>query len=142
MKTLNFYLTFAGNCEEAINFYHKIFGGEIVTKQTFGESPVPSEENWKNKIMHVHYKSDGIELMASDAMPGQPVNAGSNISLSLNFSDETEQNKIFSALSEGGNVIMPLEDQFWGARFGMVTDKFGFHWMLNCPKPQASQQPA
>lgn len=142
MKTFNVYLTFNGNCEEAINFYKNILGGEIITKQTFGESPMPSEENWKNKIMHVHYKADGIELMASDSMPEQPVNAGSNISLSINLTDEAEQTKIFNALAEGGKVTMPLADQFWGARFGMLTDKFGYHWMLNCQKPQSQQQPS
>jgi PhnB protein len=141
MKNLNVYLTFNGNCDEAINFYKKILGGEIITKQTFGESPMPSEENWKNKIMHVHYKSEGIELMASDSMPDQPVNAGSNISLSINMTDEDEQTRVFNALAEGGTITMPLADQFWGARFGMLTDKFGYHWMLNCQKPQTSQQP-
>ena len=142
MKNLNVYLTFNGNCEEAINFYKKILGGEIITRQTFGESPMPSEENWKNKIMHVHYKSEGIELMASDSMPDQPVNAGSNISLSINLTDEAEQTRVFNALAEGGTITMPLADQFWGARFGMLTDKFGYHWMLNCQKPQPSQQPS
>ena len=142
MKTLNVYLTFNGNCEEAINFYRNILGGEIITRQTFGEAPMPSEENWKNKIMHVHYKSENIELMASDSMPNQPVKSGENITLNISLTDENEQTRIFNALAEGGTITMPLADQFWGARFGMLTDKFGFHWMLNCQKPQTSQQPS
>src|SRR5215217_4920070 len=142
MKTLNVYLAFDGNCDEAINFYKKVLGGEIITRQTFGEAPMPSDENSKNRIMHIHFKSENIELMASDSMPGQPVSSGSNISLSINLTDENEQTKIFNALAEDGTITMPLADQFWGARFGMLTDRFGFNWMLNCQKPQSSQQPA
>ncbi|MFI5136087.1 MAG: VOC family protein [Chitinophagales bacterium] len=136
MKNLVVYLTFAGNCEEALNFYKNALGGEIIMKQTFGESPVPSEENWKNKIMHSQFKAEGIFFMASDNMDGKPVATGANISLSIDVSDENEQTKIFSALAEGGMVTMPLEDTFWGARFGMLRDKFGIVWMLNHDKPK------
>jgi PhnB protein len=135
MNSFNVYLTFAGNCEEAINFYKECLGGEIISKQTFGEAPMPVDENYKSKIIHIDFKSGDIHLMASDAMPGQPVIAGTNISLSINLTDEKEQEIIFNKLSTGGKVTMPLENTFWGAKFGMLTDKYGFNWMLNCTKP-------
>jgi PhnB protein len=136
MKGLVVYLIFGGNCEEALNFYRSALGGEIIMKSTYGESPLPSDEKWKNKIMHAQFKADNIFFMASDAMPDQLIKPGDNISLSLDFSNEEEQAKIFNALSAGGDVTMPLEDTFWGARFGMLRDKFGIAWMLNLDKPK------
>ena len=72
-----------------------------------------------------------MHFLVSDTMPGQPVNSGTNLSLSLNFNDADEMNKIFVALSEEGKITMELQDTFWGARFGMLTDKYGFDWMFN-----------
>jgi len=136
MKNLVVYLTFPGNCEEALNFYKKALGGEIIMKQTFGESPMPSEESAKNRIMHSQFKADEIFFMASDSMPGQTIHPGENVSLSINFTDENELARIFNALAEGGNVTMPLQDTYWNARFGMLRDKYGIAWMLNYDKPQ------
>ena|SRR2546428_10279043 len=134
MKNLNVYLFFPGNCQEAINFYKQSLGGEIAFMGTYGESPEPCADADKNKIMHTSLKADGITIMASDCPTDQPVVNGNNISLSLNFSDEKEQETIFTNLSSGGNVTMPLQDTFWGAKFGMLTDKFGINWMVNCEK--------
>lgn len=131
MKQLNVYLAFPGTCEEALNFYKNCFDGEIVSISRFGESPVESPEEYKQKIMHAEFKADGIFFMASDGMPGQPVPPGDMVSLSINTTDAQEQETIFNRLAEGGNVTMPLGATFWGAVFGMVTDRFGIHWMLN-----------
>jgi len=131
MKQLNVYLAFPGTCEEALNFYKTCLDGEIVSISRFGESPVETPEAYKQKIMHAEFKADGIFFMASDGMPGQPVPPGDMVSLSINLTDAQEQETIFNRLAEGGKVTMPLETTFWGAVFGMVTDKFGIHWMLN-----------
>ena len=136
MKTLGIYLTFSGNCEEALNFYKQALGGEILSMQRF--ESVPSEklaDSDKKKIMHSEFKSENIYFMASDSIhPEYPVINGSNITLSLNFTDEKEQETIFNNLAAGGKVTMPLADAFWGAKFGMLVDKYGFNWMVNCEK--------
>ncbi|MEX0966494.1 MAG: VOC family protein [Bacteroidia bacterium] len=141
MKNLNVYLNFPGNCEEALNFYKDCFKGNIKSKQTYGDAPpdpgmkIPSGH--KDKILHSELEADGIYFMACDAMPGQDsVTFGNNVSLSINLDDETEQTRIFDALLKGGTQIMPLENTFWGARFGMLKDKFGINWMLNCQKEE------
>ncbi len=131
MKQLNVYLAFPGTCEEALNFYKTCFGGEITSMQRFGDSPVESSEEHKQKIMHAEFKADGMYFMASDGMPGQPVPSGEMVTLSINLTDGAEQERIFNCLAEGGKVTMPLGGTFWGAVFGMVTDKFGIPWMLN-----------
>ncbi|MGA2296854.1 MAG: VOC family protein [FCB group bacterium] len=138
MKSFNVYLTFPGNCEEAINFYKSCFGGEILSKQTFGDTQMqyPVADEYKSKIMHIDYKSDVMHLMASDGMPDQPPIVGNNLSLSIDATDEKEQETFFNKLSAGGVVTMPLQDTFWNAKFGMVKDRFGINWMLNYYKPK------
>lgn len=89
------------------------------------------DESLKDRVLHAEFKSDHIEFMAADSGHKQKVNFGNHISLSINLYDEDEQTAIFNKLSEGGKVHMPLENTFWGARFGMVEDKFGVNWMLN-----------
>jgi PhnB protein len=131
MEAIIPYLNFNGNAAEALNFYSKTLNGQVVYKQTFGESPMESSEEQKDKIMHASFKAGNLNFLVSDTMPGQPVTSGTNISLSLNFNDADEMNKTFTALSEGGKVTMELQDTFWGARFGMLEDKYGFNWMFN-----------
>lgn len=131
MKKLNVYLTFPGTCEEALNFYKDCLGGEIVAMQRFGEAPMPSPDDYKQKIIHAQFQSEGIFLMASDGMPGQPVTAGDNVHLSLDFTDGGEQEAVFNKLAAGGKVTMPLEKTFWGAVFGMLVDKYGNSWLFN-----------
>jgi PhnB protein len=135
MASIAPYLAFNGNCREAFGFYGQVFGAEPFI-QTFGESPVDASEDAKGLVMHTHLDAGSIQLMASDAMPGQPpVEFGSNVSLSVNCDSEEQQTRLFNALAEGGTVTMPLQDVFWGARFGMCTDKFGVHWMFNLDRP-------
>jgi PhnB protein len=135
MATINPYLNFAGNTEEAFTFYKSVFGGEFMTLQRFKDVPgidVAGED--REKIMHVSLPiGNGNVLMATDALEsmGQTLNAGNNFSISINAASKEEATSLFTALSEGGKVVMPLEDAFWGAYFGMFTDKFGIQWMVN-----------
>lgn len=130
MAQITPYLTFDGNCREAMNFYKACFGGEL-NVQTFGEAPMESSEADKERIMHAELRSAELILMASDGMPHQALIPGNNITLSVHSKSKEEQEKYFNKLAEGGNITMPLADTFWGAYFGMLTDKFGMHWMFN-----------
>ncbi len=140
MTTLNAYLTFNGNCEEAFNFYKSIFGGEFAHVARFKEMPPsdhcpPVTEEDKEKIMHISLPiSKECILMGSDTSEafGPPPTFGNNFSLSINTDTTEEVDRIFKALSEGGQVIMPAEKTFWDAYFGMCTDKFGIQWMVSC----------
>ena len=132
MQAIVPYLNFNGNAAEALEFYSKALEGSVAFSQTFGESPMPVSEEHKNRIMHATFKAGDLIFMCSDIVePVPPATAGTNVSFSLNFDNVESIDKTFNALSEGGNVTMPLQDTFWGARFGMITDKYGFHWMFN-----------
>lgn len=130
------YLNFNGNAAEALAFYSKALNGAVEFQQTFGESPMEVPAEVKNHIMHATFRAGNLTFMVSDSMPGQEASAGSNLSLSLHFTDEDAINKTFDALSEGADITMPLQDTFWGARFGMLKDKYGFHWLFNYDYPK------
>jgi PhnB protein len=136
MVTINPYLNFAGNTEEAFKFYKSVFGGEFSTVQRFKDTPesgrVPEKE--KNMLMHIALPLGKTNtLMATDALEsmGHKFTAGDNIHLSVETESKDEALKIFNGLSAGGTVKMPLADTFWGAYFGMLKDKFGIHWMVS-----------
>ncbi|MBS3913184.1 MAG: VOC family protein [Bacteroidetes bacterium] len=130
MASLNPYLNFNGNCKEAMTHYHHIIGGDFQL-QTFGDAPMDSPPELKDQVMHASIVSDKITIMASDAQPGQPATFGSAIWLNINCDSGDQQNHLWNGLSDGGTVVMELQDTFWGARFGMFIDKFGIGWMLN-----------
>ncbi len=132
MKTLVPYLFFRGNCEEAMNYYKECLDGEITALQRFGDTEMPVDDDHKQKIMHGELKADGIHMMFSDGAPHKDITVGDNVQLNINLKSEEEQNRLFEQLSKGGEVTMPLEKTFWGARYGMLKDKFGIRWMLNC----------
>ncbi|MDR3576933.1 MAG: VOC family protein [Anaerolineaceae bacterium] len=134
MKTLDPYLTFGGNCREAMNYYREVLNGEITQIQTFGETNYQVEDKYKQRIMHEELKIEGIHIMASDGDVNFEVQPGNNVALSIDMTDEKEQARIFESLAQGGTVTMPLQETFWGAKFGMLTDRFGINWILNCPK--------
>ncbi len=136
MVTINTYLTFNGNAEEAFNFYKSVFGGEFSMAQRFKEAPeggnVPAIH--ANKMMHIALPVGNGQLMASDYIPSPdypPFTAGNNFSLSINVESRAEADQIFKNLSAGGMVTMPMADTFWGSYFGMLVDKFGIQWMLS-----------
>jgi PhnB protein len=144
MATVNAYLTFDGNCEAAFKFYRSAFGGEFLDLSRFGEMP-PQEgmpalsEELKNRVMHVSLPiSSETVLMGSDTMPGMSpkLAVGNNFSISIGVGSKGEADKLCDALSAGGKVTMPLEVTFWGAYFGMWTDKFGINWMVNYDMPK------
>jgi PhnB protein len=130
---LNPYLNFPGNAEEAINFYKNALGGEISQLGRFGESPMPCDEADKQKIMHARLTFDGNLIMFSDGMKGMQFASNGHIQLAVDVSDRPDElETIFNKMAEDGKVTMPLADQFWGSKFGMLQDKFGINWMFNC----------
>jgi PhnB protein len=136
MITVNPYLNFNGNTEDAFNFYKSVFGGEFIGLQRFKETPYAEQmpEKDRNKIMHVALPlGQGNILMGTDILEsmGQTLSVGNNISLTINPESEAEAEKYFNSLAAGGTINMPLEKAFWGAYFGMLTDKFGIQWMVN-----------
>ncbi|HEX5026735.1 MAG TPA: VOC family protein [Agriterribacter sp.] len=146
MTTVNVYLTFNGNCEEAFNFYKSVFGGEFQYLGRFSEMPADpnnpkvSEEEG-NKIMHVSLPvGAGTILMGSDSSTafGQKIVSGNNFSISVNTDKNEEADRLFKALSEKGNVTMPMSQTFWGSYFGMLTDQFGINWMISVEGKPAS----
>lgn len=126
------YVTFAGTCEEAINFYKDALGAEVLMINRMGEGPMEVPEHVKGKIMHARLRIGENILYMSDTFDPSTIVQGNNISLSLQPETVDQTEKLFNDLSAGGTVKMPLQDTFWGARFGMFVDKFGIHWMLNC----------
>jgi PhnB protein len=136
MNSLHPYIDFGGKCREAMTFYKGVFRGELVV-YTFSDFGMQMPEPLKNNIMHAELHANGLVLHASDGQPHHPAKPGTNVSLSLQLTDEVEQTRIFDALAAGGEVAQPLADVPWGARFGMLTDQFGLQWMLNCPKQSA-----
>lgn len=132
MTDFNPYITFDGHCEEALDFYKECFHGEILFTQYYGESPKHVPEEYHQKIMHSEFKAGGIHFMACDNLPGQTMHYGNNVTFNVTFDDLSEQEEVFKKLSEGGNIYLTLQDTFWGSKFGMLTDRFGIHWMLNC----------
>lgn len=146
MATTNTYLNFNGNCEEAFNFYKSVFGGEFTYIGRFGEMPpseeFPVSEADKNKVMHVSLPTGSSVLMGSDngeQYESSFVN-GNNFSVSINADSKEEADKLYNGLSAGGQATMPMSDTFWGAYFGMFTDKFGINWMVNYDDPAKMQQ--
>ena len=137
MQGLKPYIIFKGNCEEAINYYQDKLNGKILIKSKYADSPMDVDEEQKNKIVHCEFQFDGNMFMAADCMADSDIHNGNNISMSVGSPDLTKIKEWFSNLSQDGKVIMPLEDQFWGATFGMLVDKFGISWMFNCPKEGA-----
>lgn len=138
MKNIMAYLAFNGNCREAMNFYKDCLGGELEL-MTFEGSPMAAEmpAAAQQGIMHSCLKTDnGIALMASDGMPNDTITVGNAVTLYLACDSLEEQEKHYKALSEGGAITMPLADTFWGSRFGLITDKFGIHWMFDHTLPK------
>jgi PhnB protein len=126
-------LTFNGQCEAAFKFYEKVLGGKIEGMWTYGGSPMADKTppDWRDKIMHTSLTVGGNVLMGSDAPPDryEPMKG---ITVSLGIDDPAEAERIFGALAEGGTVQMPIQQTFWAARFGMLTDRFATPWMINC----------
>jgi len=138
MTTVNTYLTFNGNCEQAFNFYKSVFGGEFDHIGKFKDMPedpkYPMSEKDKEKVMHISFPiSKETSLMGSDTGGEWASNfkQGNNFSISIDTDSKDEADRLFNELSKGGEVIMPMNKTFWGSYFGMFTDKFGIQWMVS-----------
>lgn len=134
MEAIIPYLNFNGNAAEALDFYSNALKGKITMSSTFGDANMAQDESMKDKILHAVFEAGELKFMVSDCPPGVSVSSGDQVSLSLNFTDAETIETTFAALSEGGHITMPMQDTFWGARFGMTKDKFGVHWMFNHDK--------
>lgn len=129
------YLFFNGDCEAAMNFYKDCFGGEFESINRFKDGPeemggMKVPEDFGDKIMHMTLRFDDNVIMASDGMQEAPADGNITLSIIMNHVDPTTT--VFDKLSDGGQVTMPLQDTFWGARFGICTDKFGMKWIFSC----------
>lgn len=132
---LNPYLFFNGQCEEAFRFYEKVLGGKIVAMMTHEQTPIASTvaPAMLKKIIHARLVIKDQVLMASDAPPDR-FHKPQGFSVSLMFETPEEAEKAYADLAEGGNQTMPIQETFWAHRFGMLTDRFGIPWMVNCEK--------
>ena len=134
---VNPYLNFAGNAEEAFEFYKSVFGGEYSSVVRFGDMPmegvtIPKED--EGKMMHISLPlGEDSVLMASDALEslGQQLVQGNNAYVSLHPESREEADRVFNGLSQGADIEMPIGDQIWGDYFGSLRDKFGVGWMIN-----------
>ncbi|WP_183565906.1 VOC family protein [Mucilaginibacter sp. SP1R1] len=134
MANINSYLTFNGNCSEAMTFYKGCLGGELII-QTVGDLQLPLTEPMppcmEKCVVHSTLTNNTLILTASDMVPDAGLVKGNSVSLLLNCNSEQEARIFYASLSAGGHVTHPLEKTYWGALFGDLTDKFGIHWLIN-----------
>jgi len=135
------YISFKGNCREAIDFYKEAFGAQELFSQSYGESPM-SDMGPADNIMHATIKIGDTHIMMCDDPRPEAATTPSNISLAVGLDDTTTARTVFDKLADGGKVTMPLDKTFWAEAFGMLTDKFGINWMVNCDQPQQTDKSA
>lgn len=144
MATVNVYLTFNGNCEEAFNFYKSVFGGEFNYVGKYAEMPAQEgmptlSDDDKNRLMHVGLPiSKETMLFGCDNMKENENNtiAGNNFSIMVTAESKEDADRFFNGLSAGGQIWMPMKEEFWGDYFGAFTDKFGINWMISYELPK------
>ena len=128
------YLSFRGDCEAAFTFYERCLGGQLGTLFRYAGSPmadrVPSD--WSDKVMHGSVTLPGLELNGADVAPDSVYEEPKGFSLSIQIKDVAEAERVFRELAANGTIVMPLEKTFWAERFGMVVDRFGIPWLVNC----------
>jgi len=131
----NPYLNFNGQCDAAFKFYEKCLGGKIAFKMTYGESPAAKETpaSMQSQVMHARLLVGTSVIMGSDCPP-ERYQKPQGFTIALNVEKPEEAERIFTAMSEKGQVMMPIEETFWALRFGMLVDQFGIPWMINCEK--------
>lgn len=130
MNSVSAYLNFDGNCREAMTFYANCMGAQLDV-MPFSQMPGDLPPGSEDRLMHARLHKGSVTIMASDTMPGTSLQEGNNFSLCVSPESQEETDQLFAALGDGGQVIMPLQDQFWGAYFGMLKDRFGIKWMFN-----------
>jgi PhnB protein len=133
IKSINPYINLDGTAQKAIELYQHALGAKVDQIMRFGDgSGMDVAPEHKQRVMHAPLQIGAGLVMISDTMPGHPSPTQSNVQIALQFEDPAEMDKQFDALAAGGKVRMPLQDTFWGAKFGMLTDAFGIEWMFNC----------
>jgi PhnB protein len=139
IKALNPYINLNGTAAQAIELYKSALGANVENVMHFSDGPMSEKmpEASRNLIMHACLRIGPNNLMMSDAMPGQPAPGAGNVEIMLDFTDVPAMTTAFDALAAGGTVVMAPEDMFWGAKFGVLTDKFGVKWMFHCNLPGA-----
>jgi PhnB protein len=135
MKEIVTYLNFDGSCREAMSFYAKNLGADLQLLQ-FSDVPGDFPPESKDKIMHARLSKGKTLLMGSDLLPGMALKRGNDLWISMSCESLEEIEGLFPAFAEGGSVMMPLHDAFWGARFGVLRDRFGVGWMFNFELPK------
>lgn len=135
MTSINVYLSFNGNCREAMAFYQKCLGGEL-SIQTIGEAPggLTMPKPMKDFVLHAVLTKENLVLMGSDLVGEQGLKKGNTVSLMLNCSTEHEIKEYYKKLSDGGARTQPVEQSFYGTLFGNLIDKFGNEWFLHCQR--------
>lgn len=128
------YVNFAGRCAEAFRFYEQHLGGKIGMMMTHGQAPDQSKvkPEWKDAVLHARISIADTELMGADIPSAQPMRSAY---LSLAVESDAEAERIFSALSDGGEIFMPMEETFFASRFGQLRDRFGINWMIARERP-------
>jgi PhnB protein len=132
---INPYFIFDGNGQEAVKFYEHALEANVVSFQTFGEMPENPEfripDDAKERVLHAHLKVGNTDLMISDSFPGQPMQIGSQVTVSITVNSVEKAKEVFGKLQDGGKVVMPVQETFWSPAYGMVTDKFGVTWHVS-----------
>lgn len=130
------YLFFEGNCEEAFRFYAETLRGDITFLQRHRDTPAEGQvpADWADKVMHIRLEAGDQVILGSDAPPPH-FHRAEGFSVSVTVSDTAEAERIYEAFAQGARVTMPLQETFWAARFGMLVDRFGTPWMINCDRP-------
>ena len=130
------YLFFKDNAAQAFDFYAKCLGGEIIGRATFGDMPECPDmpDGARGLIANVCLKAGDSLLMASDCPPGAPFEAMQGCAVAVGLPTPDEAERVHAALGEGGTITMPIAETSWAQRFGMLTDRFGIHWMVNCDR--------
>jgi len=131
---MNTYVNFAGTCAEAFRYYEKHLGAKVGVMMTHAQSPDQSrvDPEWKDKVLHARISIGDTELMAADIPKAEPMRSAY---LTLRMDSDTEAERVFSALSDGGQVLMPIQETFFATRFGQVRDRFGINWMILHERP-------
>lgn len=136
---LNTYLAFDGTCAKAFRFYEKVLGGKVVMMMTYRDMPAgagpPPAPEFADRVMHARMMIGDLPLMGGDAPPGR-YSKPHGFCVNVAIANPAEAERVFKALAAGGTVTMPMAETFWARKFGMLTDKFGTPWMVNCEKPK------
>ena len=138
MTKMYTYVNFAGSCADAFRYYEQHLGGTILSVMTHGESPDQSRvpADWTHLVMHARMTIGGTDLMGADIPNAEPVRSAY---LTLVVDSDTEAERVFAALADGGQIHMPLAETFFATRFGQLRDRFGINWMILCERPMPSQ---